>query len=114
MTASNKSKTVHLTYHHEDGSWWAESHQLPGLFAGGDSLDEAKTLARQVVADEIGRDVTLAEWMPVPAALERFIGASDATHAPTSKTDEPTSTSVEDWAQKETPSKSVEPELVQA
>lgn len=57
---------MQITYHHEDGSWWAESHDLPGLFAGGDSLEEAKELARQVVSDELGDDVLVFEWMPVP------------------------------------------------
>lgn len=76
MTASNRSKTVHLTYSHEEGSWWAESEQVPGLFAGGDSLDEAKELTRQVVREEVGNDVTLIEWVPMPSKLERCLTGS--------------------------------------
>lgn len=70
MTASEKPTTVHLTYHLEDDSWWAESDQLPGLFAGGDTLDEAKELAKQAVRDELGEDVAIIDWMPMPAELE--------------------------------------------
>lgn len=36
MTASSKPATVILTFHQEDVSWWADSPQMPGLFAGGD------------------------------------------------------------------------------
>jgi predicted RNase H-like HicB family nuclease len=76
MTASNRSRTVHLTYNHEEGSWWAESEQLPGLFAGGDSLDEAKELTRQVIREELGADVTTIEWVPMPSTLERTLVGS--------------------------------------
>lgn len=30
--------TVHV--HHEDGGYWAEVEEYPGVFAAGDSLDE--------------------------------------------------------------------------
>lgn len=70
MTASEKPTTVHLAYHLEDDSWWAESDQVPGLFAGGDTLDEAKELAKQAVRDELGEDVAIIDWMPMPAELE--------------------------------------------
>jgi hypothetical protein len=81
MTASNRQITVHLRYHHEDDSWWAESEQLPGLFAGGDTLDDAKELARGAVRDELGEDVSIFDWMPVPVALEPTISASRGSSA---------------------------------
>jgi predicted RNase H-like HicB family nuclease len=28
------------TIHHEDGSYWAEIPELPGVFASGDTVDE--------------------------------------------------------------------------
>jgi predicted RNase H-like HicB family nuclease len=109
MTASNKQTTVHVTYHHEDGSWWAESEQLPGLFAGGDSLEDAKGLARQVVSDEFGDEVTLAEWMPVPDALEKFL-ASPGEDA-ISCGGEPGPETLKSWPDSEDPAQFVEPDL---
>lgn len=78
MNASEKPKTVHLTYGHEGGSWWAESEQLPSLFAGGDSLDDAKQLAWQAVRDEFGDDIAIVDWMPSPAELEPVIASRGA------------------------------------
>lgn len=89
MTASDIPSIVHLTYEFEGGSWSAESEQMPSLFAGGDSLDDAKALARQAVRDEFGEGVTVFDWLPVPAELEPTIAskgvrASKAFEAPTS------------------------------
>jgi predicted RNase H-like HicB family nuclease len=78
MTASEKPTIVHLTYGHEEGSWWAESEQLPSLFAGGDSLDEAKELAKQAVREEFGDEVSIVDWMPAPTELEAVV-ASEGT-----------------------------------
>jgi predicted RNase H-like HicB family nuclease len=86
MTASEIPSIVHLTYEFEDGSWSAESEQMPSLFAGGDSLDDAKALARQAVRDEFGEKVTIFDWLPVPAELEPIVaskGASQSVHTPT-------------------------------
>lgn len=95
MTASDKPSIVHLTYEFEDGSWSAESEQMPSLFAGGDSLDDAKALARQAVRDEFGQDVTIFDWLPVPAELEPTIASrgdrpSKPFDAPTSGEPAPT------------------------
>jgi hypothetical protein len=89
MTPSDIPNIVHLTYELEDGSWSAESEQMPSLFAGGDSLDDAKALARQAVRDEFGERVTVFDWLPVPAELEPTVAskgdrASKAFDAPTS------------------------------
>lgn len=75
MSASNRPSTVILNYHVEDGSWWAESTQFPSLFAGGDSLEEAKALARQAVTDEFGDEILIVDWVPVPAPLAVLIGS---------------------------------------
>ncbi|HEX3041622.1 MAG TPA: hypothetical protein VHP56_05985 [Solirubrobacterales bacterium] len=109
MTASNKSKTVHLTYSHEEGSWWAESEQVPSLFAGGDSLDEAKELARQVIREEFGDDVTLIEWVPMPSTLEHFLAGTLGEESK-SLAEEP-SGSLNPWSDEEDLSTAVEPEL---
>lgn len=86
MNASKKPNIVHLTYEYEEGSWSAESEQMPSLFAGGDTLDDAKTLARQAVRDEFGEGVTIIDWLPVPAELEPIVaskGASRSLQVPT-------------------------------
>jgi predicted RNase H-like HicB family nuclease len=84
MTASEIPSIVHLTYELEDGSWSAESEQMPSLFAGGDSLDDAKALARQAVRDEFGEGVTIFDWLPVPAELEPIVASKGANQqAPT-------------------------------
>lgn len=89
MTASEIPNIVHLTYDMEDGSWSAESEQMPSLFAGGDSLDDAKALAHQAVHDEFGADVSIFDWLPVPAELEPVVASrgdrpTESFHAPTS------------------------------
>jgi hypothetical protein len=71
MTFSDQRSIANLTYHHEDGTWWADSPNLLGLFAGGETLDDAKALARQVVADEMGDEALIVEWMPLPGPLAR-------------------------------------------
>jgi hypothetical protein len=75
MTASNLPNIVHLTYEFEGGSWFAESEQMPSLFAGGDSLDDAKGLARQAVRDEFGKTVSVFDWVPVPGELEPVVAS---------------------------------------
>ncbi len=66
-------KQVIVRYHHEEGSWWAESQDLPSLFAGGDSLEDARAMVRQVVDAEVGPDATIFAWMPVPEPLIPFV-----------------------------------------
>jgi len=41
---------VLVRYHHEDGSWWAESDQLPGFSAAAGTFDELDVLVREGVA----------------------------------------------------------------
>lgn len=38
--------TVRVEYHHEDDAWWADSPDLPGWTAGGDTLAKARELVR--------------------------------------------------------------------
>ena len=37
---------VRIEYHQEDGSWWAESPELPGFFAAGSTLEEVRSEAQ--------------------------------------------------------------------
>lgn len=75
MTASDIPKVVHLVYSCEDGSWAVESEQMPSLFAGGDSFEDAKALAHQAVHDELGDALTVFDWPPVPGELEPIISS---------------------------------------
>lgn len=87
--------TVHLIYHYEDESWWADSFDVPSLFAGGDSLADAKQLARQVVEAEIGPDTIIMEWVPLPDSM-----ASVTTRAAT-RSDSERPAVFDDWADAE-------------
>ncbi len=39
--------TVRVEYHREGDHWWADSIDVPGWVAGGDSLHEARELVRE-------------------------------------------------------------------
>jgi len=110
MTASEKQKTVILTFHHEDGSWWAESDQMPSLFAGGDDLDAAKELAQQAVVDEFGEDVVVVEWVPVPEPLAAIIATPN--EMPASMGEQFVPPDIESWP--EVPLRDFESDLRQA
>lgn len=43
-------QTITITYHHEGLYWWADSTDLPGFTAGGDTLHEARQLAKEGVS----------------------------------------------------------------
>lgn len=56
---------VRVIHHHEDGSWWAESPDLPGWFAAADTYAEARQLAEEGVRFELEReDVTVEHFVP--------------------------------------------------
>lgn len=73
MSASDNPKVVHLLYSCEDGSWAVESEQMPSLFAGGSSFDEAKELAHQAIHDEFGDALAVFDWPAVPDPLKPVI-----------------------------------------
>jgi predicted RNase H-like HicB family nuclease len=41
---------ITVTYHFEDGTWWAESDDVPGFFAAGQSVGETRQLVRSGLA----------------------------------------------------------------
>ena len=41
------TRQVNITYHGEDGVWWAESNDMPGFSAAGDTFAETRKLARE-------------------------------------------------------------------
>ena len=58
---------VPVTYHNEGGSWWAESHLMPGYTAAGDSLEEVRELVRDGIPFYLGLtldQVRLDEYVP--------------------------------------------------
>jgi predicted RNase H-like HicB family nuclease len=42
--------------HHEDGTYWAEIPDLPGVFASGDTVDELLEALKEAVALYLGED----------------------------------------------------------
>lgn len=38
---------IRVTYYHEDGTWWAESADVPGFTAVADALPELRQLVRE-------------------------------------------------------------------
>lgn len=92
MTASDIPSVIHLVYSCEDGSWAVESEQMPSLFAGGDSFEDAKALAHQAVHDELGDALTVFDWLPVPHELEPVIASMPAGKAAEPRTRRPAET----------------------
>lgn len=80
MNSSEYRKTVFLNVDFEDDVWCVTSPTLPSLFAGGESLEEARSNARQVVAEELGTSVSVVEWLPVPYELRAVVGRSNTTN----------------------------------
>lgn len=53
--------TIRVTYHHEDGAWWADSSDLDGWYAGGETLAEARAQVREGLAFYVDGDLDLFE-----------------------------------------------------
>lgn len=70
---------VNVTYHEEESSWWAESDDVEGFSAAGDSLEEVRELTHEGIPFALGTsDVDLRESRehcnPVLAARLKFRG----------------------------------------
>jgi predicted RNase H-like HicB family nuclease len=63
-------RTARVIYHHESEGWWADSPDVPGWSAAGDSLTEVKELADEGVEffleEEVALVHELASERPVP------------------------------------------------
>jgi predicted RNase H-like HicB family nuclease len=60
--------TVRVLYHREDNSWWAESPDVKGWTAAGDSYDEVRKLAEEGIPFALDRkDVELEHYVPEAA-----------------------------------------------
>jgi predicted RNase H-like HicB family nuclease len=57
-------ETVHVIYHHEAGGWWAESPDVEGWFAAGDTYAEVVKLAEDGVPFALGHDAELEHCVP--------------------------------------------------
>jgi predicted RNase H-like HicB family nuclease len=56
---------VHVSYRYEDEGWWAESPDVPGWTAAGESFREVREMARAGIIEFLGED-TLIEEQGVP------------------------------------------------
>ena len=54
-------KQATITYHLEPEGWWAESRDLPGWTAVGETFDQVHELAESAVAEFLGEGVMLRE-----------------------------------------------------
>jgi predicted RNase H-like HicB family nuclease len=64
-------RNVLVSYHHEDGSWWADSPTVEGFTAVGDTLEETRLLVREGVDFYLdGEQVRLVEYSDNGAALD--------------------------------------------
>jgi predicted RNase H-like HicB family nuclease len=62
-------RRVLVAYHHESDGWWAESPDVPGWTAAGESFDEVRDLAREGLAFFLEEEVSIEEiGIPTEAA----------------------------------------------
>jgi predicted RNase H-like HicB family nuclease len=75
---------VDVTYHEEpDGAWWADSPQVPGFVAGGDSLSEVRQLVAEGVPFYLDtQDVDIREAREGGARLDVTFDMIVAAWAP--------------------------------
>lgn len=52
---------VHIVYHYEDGTWWAESVDLPGWTAVASTADDIRNQVREAIDFFIDRPVDVEE-----------------------------------------------------
>jgi predicted RNase H-like HicB family nuclease len=57
-------KTVRVIYHHEADSWWAESPDVEGWSAAGDTYAEVVKLAEEGIPFALGDPAELEHYVP--------------------------------------------------
>ena len=62
---------IRVTYHQEEGGWWADSPDIEGFIAGGDSLEEARVLVRE------GIELCMRDGIVESATIEESTDAGD-------------------------------------
>ena len=60
---------VRVIYHHEDDCWWAESPDIAGWSAAGDTYPEVRQLAIEGVPFALGREAQLEHYVPAGEQL---------------------------------------------
>lgn len=55
---------VRIIYHHEEEGWWAESPDVKGWTAVGDSYAEVLKLAEEGIPFALEREVPLEHYVP--------------------------------------------------
>lgn len=74
-------RQVTVSFHNEDGVWWAESDDLPGFSAAADTREELVSLVRDGVAFHLGHKAfVIVERTPWAPAIDGAVthGASIA------------------------------------
>jgi predicted RNase H-like HicB family nuclease len=56
--------SVRVIYHRENDGWWAESPDVDGWSAAGDTFAEVRRLAGEGVPFAVGREVALEHYVP--------------------------------------------------
>lgn len=57
-------ETVRVIYHHESDGWWAESPDVDGWSAAGDSYEEVVKLAEEGTPFALDREAKLEHYVP--------------------------------------------------
>jgi len=73
VNSSDERSTVILHFDVESGVWCVTSPTVPELFAGGDSLEEARENARRVVAEAVDPSASIVEWLPEPESTRSIL-----------------------------------------
>jgi predicted RNase H-like HicB family nuclease len=62
-------ETVRVIYHHEEDGWWAESPDLEGWSAAGDSYPEVRQLVVDGIPFALGHEAQLEHYVPAGERL---------------------------------------------
>jgi predicted RNase H-like HicB family nuclease len=57
-------ETVRVIYHHEANGWWAESPDVDGWSAAGETYGEVVKLAEEGIPFALERNATLEHFVP--------------------------------------------------
>jgi predicted RNase H-like HicB family nuclease len=57
-------ETIRVIYHHEDGSWWAESPDVERWYAAADTYAEVVALAEEGIPFALGHEAAIEHYVP--------------------------------------------------
>ena len=76
-------RRIAMTYHREDGTWWAESEDVPGYTAVADTLGDLRTLVSEGIPFTLeDEDIQIDESLENGARLVLDMRAAIAYSAP--------------------------------